>query len=1101
MKKSTHILLFLLLCCTATAQQRAYIFPTEAQPIPKSELTSHLDSLLRDINDDEAFYRLSFCSKSIDKQIALLPKEQQERLSVLLEYRRILNVRSRFAADPGKEFVLRMRDFIRSDMKASERYEALRAWLWESEHHSWAQLEMLRRAMMYYTGYTGRVMADARMTQNFIRCYSDGSPVVLSTEQERKLTEYLAHSHSTFVHTERALNGGIATATSQGRQRTHNLLASLIWQNPRAAQALARGKAMYGYELLTMEPGTTPAFLSSKGILHYKEYGHDAPESCLTALQFPAADADALRRQNARLPEELKALAPRCLLALGHQDADWKPVLLRSDETAHWPDASAVQLPGWKPALLGLADEAPRTVLDAFDADMQELSRLLDGVQQNHGTAALMAASLRACDAVRPLPTDGRLPVYVRIALRMELDGLTLELEPDRGFDFRGPETHLPILSEACLYVPRLLHRMTLQLALLEKHERYDELEKSCASLARLLNRHSLWPLIICQRELRGVSPRALMIMFHHYEGEKSPLPTYGEAMGLEAEMTVAALAGEDETGENLMHAAYVSGAMPTNEQQRNTSARALLALAQEHATDDDPRICSSIISLLLRSGMGELLLSWEDCPRRFFCGKYAGNGLRLIETLLACDRSSDAQKLLADMAEQDDTKATPAWRLAAAMLATSPAEASRLRKDALLLTMLWRTCDENIYTEGLELLASTPEGAANAVRLSLICTEGLSAGVSPAMAEMFLRHGQPAKAAFVYEYLLCEGVSTATPYGRIPSHADIARYRALAQECLQETAPTEELPQQSAVAPVVSYKFTNSAACEWRLKDGSSVHGRLVGVYEQPDSLCIQAEDGKTRLLLRSSLAESPTQRIETWKRENGISLWEWKRPPYYLANFDKEWGCPLYAYPDFGKPGHHILAVLRPDNSISHLRTFGLTGKQAEQAAAFCKEHDKLSQQLRLATTPTQAAEMAADTGLPVLVMFFTEKSIDPMPTTMGTPAQKLYFYLAAHPEAPAIWRDKFILLPVVREQIGSGFGFSAATRNALLLLEQKYRPGTTAAESALLRKMDALSGNSILSQPHACLISSGESKNGIPELDPATVPPEDFLNWTDK
>lgn len=1102
MKKSPLLLLPLLLSCTAPAQQGSYILPPESQPIPAATLTSRLDTLLRDNNDDEAFYLLSFCSKSIDKSISQLPAEQQKKLHELLEYRRILNVRSRFATDPGRNFVLRMRDFIRTEMTPGERLESLRQWLMESDKHSWAQLEMLRRAMMYYAGYTGRVIADARITQNFIRNYANNGPVRLSPEQERELTEHLGHSHSTFVHTEKALNGGIATGTSQGRQRLHNMLASLIWQNPNAALALARGKGLYGYELLSMEPGSTPAFLSSKGILHYKEYGHDAPESCLTALRFPAADAHTLRQQNARLPKELSALAPRCMLAMGNNAAEWEPVHLRSGDISRWPDASAVMLPGWSPELLGLANEDSQTLEAAFKEDMGILTRLLDGVQQHHGTSALLTKALQECDAIRPLPADGSLPVFIRLALSMDEDGVTLDFDPDTGFDFPDSAPQSPILAEACRDIPRLLHRTTLEMALMEKHHRKAELEKSCTALARLLNRHSLWPLIICQRELRGFSPQALLTLFRHYEGEKTVLRSYGEAMGMEAEMTVAALGAEDELGDNLMHAARISGALPADEQQRAESAEALLTLAHKHALDDDTSISGSIISLVLRSGMAEQLLARGDWPIRFFSGSYSSNGLRLIETLVTSGRRADAEKMLAAMAEQGDTRATPAWRLAAAHLSATPEDAARLRKDALLLTMLWRTCDESIYTEGLELLASTPEGAENAVRLSLICTQGRSAGVSPRMAEMFLRHGMHRKAAFVYEYLLCEGISTATPYGNIPNQEDIARYRTLAQECLQNAgAPAKEQNLQNDSAPITPYLFTAGAPREWQLKNGSSVKGRLVGVYEQPEAICIQVEDGSSRLLLQKELAESPAQRIQNWKKENGISLWEWKRAPYRLANFDKEWGRPLYAYPDFGKPGHHILVVQRPDNAISHLRTFGLVGKQAEQASDFCKKNDILSQQLHLATTPAQAKEMAASTQLPVLVLFFTENTIDPIPSAATNPAQSLYRYLAMHPEAPGIWRDKFILLPVVREQIGSGFGFSADTRRTLQQLEQHYRPGSTAEASRLLKKLDSLSGNSILSGLHGCLISPQETKTGLLEISPASVQPQHFPVWSEK
>ncbi len=47
--------------------------------------------------------------------------------------------------------------------------------------------------------------------------------------------------------------------------------------------------------------------------------------------------------------------------------------------------------------------------------------------------------------------------------------------------------------------------------------------------------------------------------------------------------------------------------------------------------------------------------------------------------------------------------------------------------------------------------------------------------------AEVKKNAGPWATAALCYEYLVAEGLSTATPYGMIPSQADICRYRAAA--------------------------------------------------------------------------------------------------------------------------------------------------------------------------------------------------------------------------------------------------------------------------------------------------------------------------------
>ena len=76
-------------------------------------------------------------------------------------------------------------------------------------------------------------------------------------------------------------------------------------------------------------------------------------------------------------------------------------------------------------------------------------------------------------------------------------------------------------------FVPRQLHSCITGLAVLEDRGEWDALRTECAALAELLNRYDVWSLLICQHELRGVSPLALSELFSHYERDPRRIARY----------------------------------------------------------------------------------------------------------------------------------------------------------------------------------------------------------------------------------------------------------------------------------------------------------------------------------------------------------------------------------------------------------------------------------------------------------------------------------------------------------------------------------------------------------------------------------------------
>lgn len=766
----------------------------------QAEIQRRGNHLMYNPKDDAAF--LAFCDPALPYADVMLPEDRdslpeggEEVISLAVWYKHLvatMNAGAALTANQRPEFLLAMRDSLTTKGEYELQLQRILRIIAEDEQLTEDELGILAHLLESWYGIEDNPLVQARQLQFIMRGFRGGKPVCLSTQQEVLLQARYPHlTH--LLHAERALNGQAALRVNRSKQWHLHLLHNLLWQHTEGAVLLARKLNLPGYELLRQDVAALPDYLSYRGISYYRTLGQEVPQSCLTALavrdfESPAAAARVVKKQNAALPRELRPLAPRCVLALGGNQSAWVPVKVTPDGVhPDWPDASAVTLPMWRPDLLGLEDESAVSVQAAFGADLAALEKLLTALRNVHGAAGVVLADmLRECDRVRPVYRDFVFPVFARIALYCEADGLTVDFNPEQqNFEIRQmPRTDMPIVNDALCRAPQLLHRLTLQLALLEKHGHRAELERACSQLARVLNRSNLWPLVICQRELRGFSPQALLTLFVYYEGEREPLPTYGEAMGMHSEMSLAAYAHEDELAERLQLVAKVTGALSAMEQQRRAAAAELLETAKKQAVGTE---VADTVELLLRHDYAELLPPCGDLPAGVFCGSYAGNGLLLIRHYLRLNNRSAAQQVLAIMAQDSATDTTPSYRLACALLSHEPAEQARLRQDALILAMFYRHVDHRVYDAWRDALAREGEQAADIMKAELLLSGGRSAGITPELARHYERAGQWATAAFCYEYLVAEGISTATPYGMIPSQADICRYRAAADACRAE--------------------------------------------------------------------------------------------------------------------------------------------------------------------------------------------------------------------------------------------------------------------------------------------------------------------------
>jgi len=1097
---------------------------------------------MRDPGDGEAFCALSADSDAVNELlqqlIANTQRADRKKLETLLKFRTIYQVRGiantylqQLKQTPRPEFVLRLRDMLQQKTETEDILHSLYDILENDDTLNHAELDMICRGLMVWCEISSTHRTAGAAARLYLRDFRRGKPVVLTPQMEADMCLRYPHLRR-FVMAERAINQCVPKYLANRTDWEENALATLLWQNTSHAVQLARHLGLAGYALLEHTPENLQHYMRFCGISHYRAMGQEVPECCTLALNARSLSPHDLKtfdKELNNLAPELRPLAPRCLLALGARDRKvWAPIKRASAAglSPACPDASAVQLPMWQDNLLELRQGD--TLAAAFDKELAEFGKLADNVKKHRGTGYILARALSECEQVRPRKLDLVTPVYYRIAIRFDEDGVALSYVPDKDdFDitYHGPVD--PLLQTALHNMPQHLHRLTLLLALLEKQGKIRELEAACNKLALQLNRCELWPLIICQRELRGFSTRALLTLFSYYEGEDDALFDYGEAMGLRHEMAVARLGNEDELGENLLRAAVISRALPATDEQRKQAVADFMQLAKEGAEEQDNRLTGGILHHLLKHGESSVVLAWQDCPPRFWRGRYASNGLRLIRATLQSGQRQRALSILSAMQADAATGTTPACRLAQALLSTDPAEKTRLQQDALLLAMLYRHIDHSVYEDYLAILADEGDPQNDIMRTELHFSCGRSAGLSPELGFAYARNGRWGDAAFVFEYMLTQGLTTTTPYGNIPNHADMYFYRAYADICHSKAdknpvparqalaslagTPAEAIakelmalpadrdssqkPRTTPIPPPPAEQDLLAALPprSWKLKNGRTVEGALISLV-RGISIRLRLKDGTARTFPMGEIAGNEMPYFNRWITANKLTTWDFQPSEISPRYRRKLTGRPIYALPDFAHPGGFYMALVEENGNISTLRTWGLRGEQKMKAETFCRQPKNLfAPELKLATTPDEALKMSREQHLPILLLCCIPVN--------GVNA--LTQYLMLHPEAAQVWAKQCILLPVMPPTDGARpIRYAEATRAEMLKLEQAIRPATTednAITTWVLHASQQKAGNlycALLSREHATayqhkadftLPAEQQLRNGIPLTPP--------------
>ncbi len=316
------------------------------------------------------------------------------------------------------------------------------------------------------------------------------------------------------------------------RMRQHRAAeVNRLWSAPQehAAYLLASGSEWAKRTLRCLLHDSSVLYdkATRKGLTcwHYT-WGKDLPAPLELGLQLMAQRSRGIlpapqERQQiihsaAELPEELRAFAVRCALAADPACMPWKKL---NDPTAtpeEMPDCTAVMLPQWDNSLLGTPtspeqDIAALKEMVLEEARSEQLSSLV------LFTLARDARMLPDYVHTAHIPTQGHFRYSSTFDIEVSENGVDVLID-ERGPRFSRDDEQL---RRRCRALSVALHRCALQLALLEREGKAEEVKRHAAALADLLNQHRLWPLLLSQHSLRGLGAETQQALRLHCRADK----------------------------------------------------------------------------------------------------------------------------------------------------------------------------------------------------------------------------------------------------------------------------------------------------------------------------------------------------------------------------------------------------------------------------------------------------------------------------------------------------------------------------------------------------------------------------------------------------
>ncbi|MBQ4613353.1 MAG: ankyrin repeat domain-containing protein [Akkermansia sp.] len=253
---------------------------------------------------------------------------------------------------------------------------------------------------------------------------------------------------------------------------------------------------------------------------HYT-WGKDLPQSIRLAMQLmqkrhqgqlpTPAEIQAISQEAAPLNGEMKAFTVRSMLAADPTCMPWKNLEDTAASLYEMPDCSAVLLPQWSDTLFGSNTSAEQDVARFRSIVQKEVQ------DKNFSTLLLFTLAEDALaqkdNAYRPwIPRDGHFRSYASFDIEVSENGIDVLID-EKGPRFSRDDDEMRRRYHTLTVA---LHRCALKMAIFDRDGKLEELGKTAAELAAVLNEYRAWPLMLNQYAMRQLSPRSIVALTAH---------------------------------------------------------------------------------------------------------------------------------------------------------------------------------------------------------------------------------------------------------------------------------------------------------------------------------------------------------------------------------------------------------------------------------------------------------------------------------------------------------------------------------------------------------------------------------------------------------
>lgn len=523
-------------------------------------------------------------------------------------------------------------------------------------------------------------------------------------------------------------------------------------------------------------------------------WGKDLPEPIALGLQLMQKRSDgklpseeelsAIRSAAQGLPTEMQGFIVRNMLAADPSCMPWKKLNDPSATPAEMPDCSAVNTAQWSNELLGQTQgiESDLAALEALVVQEQEADMLSSLVLF---TLADGARTRKEHDFRQEIPAQGHYRYSSTFDVEVSENGIDVLID-EKGPRFSRNDEEM---RQRCRQLNVALHRCALQLALLERDGKTEELQKHCRTLAEMMNRHRIWPLLLNQAALRGIAPECRVQLMHHCKGGTNILESMagifagGRPDNIYSWANLITTRRDEDNNpapEPEVLASVLrdylrnSGILPCTGQQLEETQKRWLEL-----DDRFPRR-GLAEALLIPGRMNDTMYRPEIAPARL-TGENNRRGYFFIRHALRKGDIATAEKMLAAMTEDPKMYRHTGIRLAAALVARAKGNEAAAREHERLgitqaamqqysyYTYHWTDAHRLLLEHGLTHASE---------RLMLLIPERDLSYTRPALAQKLAEQRKFRSAAFAMEVLLAKFCSNAVPVSGLGTQEDLISWR-----------------------------------------------------------------------------------------------------------------------------------------------------------------------------------------------------------------------------------------------------------------------------------------------------------------------------------